>query len=67
MVCLLGLARLVGVRLVEGLLVDKLTLCTPFTTSGKLHSSIKVIIVDDTGYRVDLRLWCYMICNSCLT
>ena len=57
-VCLFGWARLVGVRLVEGLLVDKLTLCTPFTTSGELHSSIKVIIVDDTGYRVNLgQLW----------
>ena len=40
----------------EGLLVDKLTLCTSFTTGGKLHSLIKVIIVDDTGYRLNLGL-----------
>lgn len=37
-------------RLVEGLLVEKLTLRTLLATSSRLHSSLKIVIVDDMDY-----------------
>ena len=40
--------------LVEGLLVDKLTLCTPLATGSKLHLLIKVVILEGTDYWVNL-------------